>query len=367
MQPVGQGGERAGAQPDCEEEQGSEPAASRGQPSPSSSHQYRSAAGIRASPRLPRERKLGEHGGAAAAAQASRLGPADRVAPACAHARRLPHLRGRPGREQERPPRPPPAAPLLGVNGNVARFRSQTGQASSVNHAFLHWEQGLSWGSPFAALFPALGPIPMIHLGTEGQNSPEAITPGGIAAGQGDNYLLALNRAIAVWNKGIYVRPLGEMNNSKNPWSGYGANGRPKDAAHSPATYRKAFARIYVILHGGTASAVNAKLRQLGLPPVQGELFTQPLPEAPDRLEPARGRRPSRRGQRGGALLPGARPSSTSKGDRSTTSASPTRRRGRVSRSCTALRARTTIRSRCRSGGSPRWTIRPSSSTCAPS
>ena len=173
---------------------------------------------------------------------------------------------------------PATAAPLLGVNGNVARFRSQTGQASSVHHAFLHWEQGLSWGSPFAALFPALGPIPMLHLGTEGQNSPEAITPGGIAAGQGDGYLIALNRAIAVWNKGIYVRPLGEMNNSANPWSGYLANGQPKDAAHSPATYRKAFARIYVILHGGTASAVNAKLRQLGQPPVEGELFSNPFP-----------------------------------------------------------------------------------------
>ena len=168
--------------------------------------------------------------------------------------------------------------PLLGVNGNVARFKSQTGQASNVHHAFLHWEQGLSWGSPFAALLPTLGPVPMLHLGTEGQNSPEAITPGGIAAGQGDGYLLALNRAIAVWNKGIYVRPLGEMNNSKNAWSGYRPNGQPKDAAHSPATYREAFSRIYVILHGGSTSAVNAKLRQLGQPPVQGELLSNPFP-----------------------------------------------------------------------------------------
>lgn len=171
------------------------------------------------------------------------------------------------------------AGPLLGITGNVARFRSQTGQASSVHHAFLGWEQGLSYGSTFAALFPTLAPIPMIHLGTEGRSAPEAITPGGIAAGQGDGYLIALNRAIAVWNKGIYVRPLAEMNNSANAWSGYLANGRPKDAAHSPATYRKAFARIHVILHGGSASAVDAKLRQLGLPPVgDGELFSNPFP-----------------------------------------------------------------------------------------
>ena len=172
------------------------------------------------------------------------------------------------------------AGPLLGITGNVARFKSQTGQASSVHHAFLGWGQGLSYGSTFAALFPTLAPIPMLHLGSVGRNQREAITPGGIAAGQGDAYLIALNRAIAVWNKGIYVRPLAEMNNSATGWSGYLANGRPKDAAHSPATYQKAFARIYVILHGGSASAVDAKLRQLGLPPVEGgELFSNPFPK----------------------------------------------------------------------------------------
>jgi PKD repeat protein len=170
------------------------------------------------------------------------------------------------------------AKPLLGLTGNEARFQSQTGQSSSVRHAFLHWEQGFTWGSPFAALFPTLAPIPMLHVGTEGRGKPEAITPADIAAGKGDGYLLALNKAIAIWNKGIYVRPLGEMNNSATLWSGYRADGQPKDAAHSTATYRKAFARIYVILHGGSASSVNAKLRQLGLPPVDGELFSNPFP-----------------------------------------------------------------------------------------
>ena len=171
------------------------------------------------------------------------------------------------------------AGPLLGITGNVARFKSQTGQDSSVHHAFLGWGQGLSYGSTFAALFPTLAPIPMVHLGTEGRNGGEAITPGGIAAGQGDAYLIALNRAIAGWNRGIYVRPLAEMNNAANAWAGYAASGQPRDAAHSPATYRKAFARIHVILHGGSASAVAAKLRQLGLPPLRGgELLANPFP-----------------------------------------------------------------------------------------
>jgi PKD repeat protein len=168
---------------------------------------------------------------------------------------------------------------LLGITGNLARFQGQTGQASTVDQAFLGWEQGRSYGSSFAVLFQTHAPIPMIHLGTKGRNGREAITPGGIASGQGDAYLVALNEAIAVWGKGIYIRPMAEMNSSATAYAGYLANGQPRDAAHSPASYRKAFARIYVILHGGAASAVNAKLQQLGLPPLRGgDLPVNPFP-----------------------------------------------------------------------------------------
>src|SRR3954454_4722356 len=85
------------------------------------------------------------------------------------------------------------AKPILGVNGNVARFLEQTNQDSVVDEAFLGWGQGLSYGSPFGTLFPTLAPIPMIHLGTFAKgNVNEAITPGAIASGQGDAYLIAL-------------------------------------------------------------------------------------------------------------------------------------------------------------------------------
>ena len=61
------------------------------------------------------------------------------------------------------------SGPLLGITGNVARFQGQTGQASTVDQAFLGWEQGRSYGSSFAVLFQTLAPIPMIHLGTKGR------------------------------------------------------------------------------------------------------------------------------------------------------------------------------------------------------
>ena len=135
----------------------------------------------------------------------------------------------------------------------------------------------------------------------------EAITPGGIAAGQGDRYLTALNRAIAVWNKGIYVRPLGEMNNSANPWSGYlaerTAERRGSLSGHLSEGVR-AHLRDPARRHGERRQREAAPTRAAA---GRGRAVQQPLPEAPDRLEPARERRPSRRGQRGGALLPGAR------------------------------------------------------------
>jgi PKD repeat protein len=168
---------------------------------------------------------------------------------------------------------------LLGLTGNAARFKIQTGQDSQVRQAFLGWGQGLSYGSPFAGLLPTLTPIPMLHLGTAGKNGQEAITPGDIASGGGDGYLVALNRSIATWAKAIYVRPMAEMNNSGTLYSGYKANGQSKGAAYAPATYRKAFARIYVILHGGTVDEVNAKLRRLGLPALRGgDVLPNPFP-----------------------------------------------------------------------------------------
>ena len=168
---------------------------------------------------------------------------------------------------------------LLGVSGDTLRFRNQTGQESQVHQAFVGWGQGLSWGSPFKVLLPTLAPIPMLHLGTDGRDRKEVITPGGIAAGAGDAYLVALNRAIAEWNRAIYIRPLAEMNNAGTLYSGYRPSGQPKGAAYAPQTYRKAFARIYLILHGGSLEAVNGRLRALGLPPVRGgELFANPFP-----------------------------------------------------------------------------------------
>ena len=167
--------------------------------------------------------------------------------------------------------------PLLGVAGEADRFEAQTGQDSQVRHIVLGWGQGRTWGSPFAQLFAGPKPVPMIRLGTDqGRGRAEAITPAQIASGRGDGYLVALNAAIAAYGGELYVRVLGEMNDPKNHYAPTRPNGTAKGRSHSPAAYKQAFRRASLILHGG--SAVDAKLRRLGMPPVGGELAVNPAP-----------------------------------------------------------------------------------------
>jgi hypothetical protein len=173
---------------------------------------------------------------------------------------------------------PAQAKPLLGITGDLPHFQVETGQQSTVHQAFFGWGQGISYGSPIVSFLGTLTPIPMLHLGTaDGRTHKEAITPAQIAAGKGDGYLIGLNQAIAQWGKGIYVRPMAEMNDYVNLYAGFRKNGTPKPG-HSPTDYRRAFARIYLILHGGSASAIDAKLRSLGEPPVAHELAANPYP-----------------------------------------------------------------------------------------
>jgi hypothetical protein len=169
------------------------------------------------------------------------------------------------------------ARPYLGVLGNAGRFDGMTGQRTRVGHVVLGWDQGSSWGSRFSVLFSRLGELPMVALNTGHgwPNRTEAITPRDIAYGKGDAYLVALNRAIADWARPLYLRPFGEMNGHWNYYCAYTRSGQAKGSSHSTPMFRKAFARVYLITHGG--AAVNARLARLGLPPVGGDLPANPL------------------------------------------------------------------------------------------
>jgi hypothetical protein len=161
------------------------------------------------------------------------------------------------------------AAVLLGVHGSAARFEAQTGQTTSIQHVFVSFAQGNSLGRIAAAA----GPVPMLALNTGSYGSTETATPQGIAQGRNDAFLFRLNAVVASWpGDRFYVRPFPEMNAYWEAESAFDANGSRRDAAHATLWTRKALARIAVVLRGGAAADVTARLAKLGLPGVAQDL-----------------------------------------------------------------------------------------------
>ncbi len=157
------------------------------------------------------------------------------------------------------------ARPLLGVHGAVDRFDQLTGQRSQIRHIFFGWGN-----TRFDQNFPAGGPTPMIAM------IPTTISPLAIARGSGDGYLFALNDWLARRGGAAYVRPMPEMNGHWNAYCAYTKNGRLKGAAYSTVAFRKAFARIAVLVRGGSAASINAQLARLKLPPVSRDVPALP-------------------------------------------------------------------------------------------
>lgn len=150
---------------------------------------------------------------------------------------------------------------MLGVLGPDDRFHSLTGQRSEVKHEIFAFGQ-----ASFSQVFTPGGPAPMIGFGADG------ITPLDIAQGRGDSFLVALNAYAASQRGIVFVRPMGEMNGHWNPYCAYNQDGSSRGPRFSTAAFRKAFARIYLLVHGGSKATIDARLRALGLPPVAQDM-----------------------------------------------------------------------------------------------
>jgi hypothetical protein len=163
----------------------------------------------------------------------------------------------------------------LGVLGSPGRFDRQTGQRSTTRLIIVGIGQGSGSPDYFTdQLFSAMLDTPMIGLSTGSEGRPETLTPAQVAHGQGDAFLVALNRAIATWHGQVYVRPFAEMNGHWNAYCAYNADGSSRGPSHSTAAFKKAFARIYLIVHG--AVGASSRLASLGLPPVAGTVTPAP-------------------------------------------------------------------------------------------
>ena len=156
-----------------------------------------------------------------------------------------------------------------GVTGNVRpldRFEQQTGKHPPIWQFFTNWGDAANWWFPFAEQARTR---PMVHI-TTGTLGHEAISPRGIAMGQGDGYLVALNRAIASSGQITYVRLMAEMDGAWNPYCAFNANGSSRGPSHSTAMFRQAWRRAVLVVRGGPVAVIDSKLRKLHLPALRG-------------------------------------------------------------------------------------------------
>lgn len=164
----------------------------------------------------------------------------------------------------------PPAGKIWnGVTGNVrpvSPYIAATGKHPAVWQFFTNWGDSTNWWFPSAEQARMR---PMVHI-TTGTLGHERISPGAIAAGQGDGWILSLNRSIAASGQITYVRLMAEMDGNWNPYCAFNANGSSRGKAHSTAAFRQAWRRVVLIVRGGRVTTIDQKLRRLHMPPVRG-------------------------------------------------------------------------------------------------
>jgi hypothetical protein len=188
---------------------------------------------------------------------------------------------------------------------DIADFESRTGKHPAVWQHFVAFRGSLQY--TFDNTRRAEARL-MYHIGTsKGQDMPERLSPGEIARGEGDGWLVGLTRGIATYGSSAYVRLMGEMNNCHNPYAAYNCSGAKRDGDHATATFKKAWKRVHVIMHGGPVAAMNARLARLGLPALQTGASELPRPEIAFVWAPMTGGAPNISALRPQAYWPGRR------------------------------------------------------------
>ena len=173
---------------------------------------------------------------------------------------------------------PAAGAVRLGVYGNHQSFDRLTGQRTQSEAIFIGWDQGRTWGNPYSFFLNSLGDRPHIALKTERARGGRGLSPRAIALGAGDAHLIGLAQAIEQSGKPVILRPFPEMNNYDNDYAAFNSNGRRRDSSRSTLWFKRAFKRVYILMHGGSAAFMSAKLRAAKMPGVQVDLPPNPHP-----------------------------------------------------------------------------------------
>jgi hypothetical protein len=161
---------------------------------------------------------------------------------------------------------------------DIRNFAMQSGKHPAVYNFFISWnasESAMHWLSFRFADAKAEKSAVMISVSPEETR----LTPRDLAQGEGDAFLIGLNRLIAEAGVVTYLRALSEMNNGNNPYSPYDLTGRPRGPAYSVRQFIRAWRRMALIVRGGPLALINRRLRRLNMVRVRTSLDM--LPRAP--------------------------------------------------------------------------------------
>ena len=197
-----------------------------------------------------------------------------------------------------------------GSKTDYFHFAKAAGQHIPVMQAFETWN---SWSQEAIKRWKRTETRGMLSLSTTGcYGCGGVISPRGIRKGEGDRYLLTVNRKLAEWGRPTYIRLLPEMNGHWNPYSAFNEDGSSRGKSHKTAQFRKAWKRSVIIIKGGRHEddqpQAEAEQDAAAEDRPQGQ---RPAAEAPARAEglvhvgPADGRLAEHQGQRPARLLAG--------------------------------------------------------------
>ena len=155
---------------------------------------------------------------------------------------------------------PPRGSLLLGVVGpDPAGFDLLTGKHHALHVMFANWTGDVAG---IVTNEHAAGRLPVLSL-------PSSVAPADIARGAEDARYVTLALALNGVGENVWVRIMPEMNGDWNPWCAFDVSGRPRGPKYATPQFVRAFRRIALILKGGPAQTINAKLRAAGLPPLR--------------------------------------------------------------------------------------------------
>src|SRR4051812_44419524 len=161
----------------------------------------------------------------------------------------------------------PPAGKVftgVAMGYNLSDFLRRTHHPPAVWEQFVTFNNSYEWAVRLARqertrLMLAVTTAP-------GQDRAGGISPGRIAAGRGDRWLMGLRRDLAAFALPVSLRFLGEMNNCHNAYAPLNCNGSSRGAAYSARSFVRAWRRVAVVMRGTSGTQIDARLRALGLP-----------------------------------------------------------------------------------------------------